>query len=224
REITSETGTLLIFDEVVTGFRVSSGGAQAHYGVTPDLTFLAKILAGGMSGGAVAGREEILDLVNFEAAAARGFEKIGHPGTFNANPVSAAAGVAALTIVAEDDPHSVANARASELRAGLNAIFAEGGILWAAYGEFSGVHIFTNACEREIDPFDFDPLEIPFMELKESAPGLIHKLRVATLLNGVDLTGWPGCIVSAAHTTDDVRDTLDAFRESLILLRREEAI
>ena len=61
RELTTRHGQLLIFDEVITGFRVSPGGAQAHYGVTPDLTALAKILAGGLPGGAVVGRRDILD-------------------------------------------------------------------------------------------------------------------------------------------------------------------
>ncbi len=69
REVTRAHGVMLIFDEVVTGFRVSPGGAQAHYGVTPDLTSLAKILAGGLPGGAVAGRADVLELLDFDAAA-----------------------------------------------------------------------------------------------------------------------------------------------------------
>jgi len=61
RDLTAERGVLLIFDEVVTGFRYAPGGAQEYYGVTPDLTTLAKILAGGLPGGAVAGRADILE-------------------------------------------------------------------------------------------------------------------------------------------------------------------
>ncbi|MEQ9122935.1 MAG: aminotransferase class III-fold pyridoxal phosphate-dependent enzyme, partial [Alphaproteobacteria bacterium] len=94
REMTEETGTVLIFDEVITGFRVSRGGAQAALGVTPDLTTLAKIVAGGMPGGAVVGRQDIMDALDFQAMQAAGREKIDHPGTFNANPISAAAGIA----------------------------------------------------------------------------------------------------------------------------------
>ena len=67
REVTAEHGVLLVFDEVITGFRVSRGGAQAHYGIKPDLTTMAKILAGGLPGGAVAGRCDVLDMLDFEA-------------------------------------------------------------------------------------------------------------------------------------------------------------
>lgn len=224
REVTAKTDTLLIFDEVVTGFRVSPGGAQAHYRITPDVTILAKILAGGMSGGAVAGRRDILDLVDFEAASARGFEKIGHPGTFNANPVSAAAGVAALEVVSDGEPHRIANARAAQLRQGFNHALAELGVAWAAYGEFSGVHLFTNVRGRKLDPWAFDPFDIPFMELKDRQPGLVHRVRVAMLLNGVDLTAWPGGLVSAAHTEEDIEATIEAFREAISLLQREGSI
>src|SRR5690606_12196413 len=86
REATRRHGTLLVFDEVVTGFRVSPGGAQAHYGVIPDLTSLAKILAGGLPGGAIVGRKDILDALDFEAAPASGRDEIQHQGTFNASP------------------------------------------------------------------------------------------------------------------------------------------
>ena len=89
RRVTAAQGIILIFDEVVTGFRVSRGGAQAHYGITPDLATFAKILAGGLPGGAVTGPEAILERLDFDAAKSKGFEKIGHQGTYNANPVCA---------------------------------------------------------------------------------------------------------------------------------------
>src|SRR6202044_1641026 len=80
REITQRHGQLLIFDEVITGFRIHPGGAQAHYGVKPDLTTLAKVLAGGLPGGCVAGRAEVLAALQFRP----GKPKMKHPGTFNA--------------------------------------------------------------------------------------------------------------------------------------------
>jgi glutamate-1-semialdehyde 2,1-aminomutase len=120
REETAKRGIILIFDEVVTGFRVSPGGAQGEFGILPDLTALAKILAGGMPGGAVCGRKDILDELDFSATARNGREKIAHPGTYNANPVSAAAGCAALAIVAEGEACKRANAYAAELRGRLN--------------------------------------------------------------------------------------------------------
>ena len=105
REVTSRHGAVLIFDEVVTGFRISPGGAQASLGVTPDLTTLAKILGGGLPGGGVAGRRDILDMIaHQEDPAWDDVRRVAHPGTFNANPLSAAAGIAALELVATGDP------------------------------------------------------------------------------------------------------------------------
>src|SRR5207237_4325701 len=100
KELATNHKRLLIFDEVITGFRVHPGGAQGHYGVIPDLTTLAKVLAGGLPGGCVAGRADILASLEVRP----GKPKMKHPGTFNANPVSAAAGVAALQAVATGRP------------------------------------------------------------------------------------------------------------------------
>ncbi len=221
REATAARDVLLIFDEVITGFRVAPGGAQAHFGVTPDLSTFAKILAGGLPGGAVAGRRDILDGLDFAAAKAAGREKVDHPGTFNANPISAAAGVAALGIVGTSDACQRAEALAADLRARLNLVLAARGVPWAVYGGFSGFHIFTNPRGLEIDPMAFDPLAQSFELLKESRPEMIHKLRLAMLVNGVDFSPWPGGQLSAAHDETDLDLTVAAFEESLSMLRRE---
>src|SRR5207249_4726713 len=120
RELTTRHGRLLIFDEVITGFRVAPGGAQALYGVRPDLTTLAKILAGGLPGACVAGRADVL--AGLEVRPGR--PKMQHPGTFNANPLSAAAGSATLALVATGEPGRAASAVARSLRQRLNALFA----------------------------------------------------------------------------------------------------
>jgi len=224
REATQAAGALLIFDEVVTGFRVAPGGAQEDSGVTPDLATYAKIIAGGLPGGAVAGKAEIFDLLDFEKARAGGFEKIGHQGTYNANPVAAAAGLAALRLIAAGGVCDKANAYGDSLRAGLNDALRDAGLKWAAYGEHSAVHIFTNPEGRDIGPDDFDPLALPFMELKNNAPGAAQKLRLAMLLNGVDFNGWPGGTISAAHEDEHLAETLTAFRSALDLLRSEGVI
>ncbi len=221
RELTSQHDTLLVFDEVVTGFRVSPGGAQAALGVIPDLATFAKILAGGLPGGAVVGRKDVLDLLDFEAKVRQGREKIAHQGTFNANPASAAAGTAALNIIATTDACNKANAYAAALRTGLNEVIEAAGVAWAAYGTYSGFHVFTNTRKRPITPSEFNPSEYDFEELKANSPELITKLRLAMLLNGVDITGWPGGTVSAAHDEDDLKKTLDAFRDSLVMLKHE---
>ena len=100
RELTTKYDRVLIFDEVITGFRVAPGGAQQAYGVTPDMTTLAKILAGGLPGGCVAGRPDLLASMEKRP----GKPKMNHPGTFNANPLSAAAGITALKRVATGEP------------------------------------------------------------------------------------------------------------------------
>jgi len=224
RDLTSETGTVLIFDEVITGFRVSPGGAQAALGVTPDMTTLAKILAGGLPGGAVVGRRDILDALDFQAMAAAGREKIDHPGTFNANPVSAAAGIAILNCIAAHDVCGRANAYGARLRAGMNDVLRRHKLAWAVYGEYSGFHIFTNAAGLDITPDSFDPHALPYDVLKRGLTGLNNKLRLGFLNHGVDIGGWPGGLTSAVHDDADLDVTLDAFDRVLADLRREDEI
>ncbi len=221
RELTERHGVVLIFDEVVTGFRVSPGGAQGHYGVTPDLTALAKILAGGLPGGALAGRKEILDQLDFDAERRGGTEKIQHQGTYNANPVSAAAGIAALGIVAETDACARANAAAASLRDGLNQVLDAERVPWAFYGDFSAVHLFTNPDGLDVTPSRFDPFAYSYQQLKASLPEAIRKLRLAMMINGVDLHGRAGGLTSSIHSADDVAQTVDAFRASLAMLRSD---
>ena len=92
RDITAKYGSLLVFDEVITGFRLSSGGAQGYYGVTPDITTLGKIIGGGMPMGAYGGRREIMELI-----APKG--SVYQAGTLSGNPVSTAAGIATLKLL-----------------------------------------------------------------------------------------------------------------------------
>ena len=129
-----------------------------------------------------------------------GRAKIGHQGTYNANPLTAAAGVAALTIIAETDACERASRSAASLRSSLNAVIEEASVPWAAYGEFSMFHIFTNPKGRAIKAGEFDPLDHDFEELALKPKETIHKLRLALLINGVDVTGWPGGTVSVAHS------------------------
>ena len=192
RELTARHGALLIFDEVVTGFRCSPGGAQQAYGVTPDLTTMAKILAGGLPGGAVAGRREILDHLDFDRSAEAGREKIDHPGTFNANPVSATAGLTALRIIEAGDACEKANASAAWLRERFNEVLAEENVAWAAYGTFSGVQLYMNPDRDPVTPGNIDPSLIPYEKLKKRNRQQVMKLRLAMAVNGVDLSNAPG--------------------------------
>ncbi len=222
RRLTAEHGVLLIFDEVVNGFRVSPGGAQAEYGIRPDLTTLAKILAGGLPGGAVTGRKDILDLLDFAATRDAGKEKINHPGTFNANPLSAAAGIATLKIVAETDACARANAYGAALRRRLNEAFEEEGLKWAAYGTFSSIEIFTNPEGIDITPTWFDPLALPAKHLKGARNAdTVHKLRLAMMLHGVDFNGHPGGVISCMHGEAELEDTVAALRRAARMLKAE---
>ncbi len=221
RDLTTKHGVLLMFDEVVTGFRTSKGGAQMLYGITPDLSSFAKIVAGGMPGAAITGRKDILDLLDFKVSAKLGREKIGHPGTFNANPISAAAGIAALGIIADTPVNETADAVCGDLRGKLNELFSAEKVPWAVYGTTSGFHMFMNPKGRAIDPKTFDPFEASFEELKSPPQHTINRMRLALLVNGVDLNPRLGGFTSCTHTTADVDETVTAFKTSLHMLRAE---
>lgn len=222
RALTSQYGAVLIFDEVVTGFRVSPGGAQAHYGVVPDLATLAKLVAGGLPGGAVCGRKDIMDYLDFEVSKEAGREKIRHQGTFNANPISAAAGVAALEIIKTGEPGARAAATAETLRAELNRVLTEENVPWAIYGEFSVFHIFTNPRHLPIAPAEFDATACDYTTFApDPRDMLLAKLRLGMLIHGVDLKGWRGGFVSAVHDDADIERTIDAWRKTLRMLKDE---
>jgi glutamate-1-semialdehyde 2,1-aminomutase len=219
RELTTRHGRLLIFDEVISGFRVHPGGAQGHYGVTPDLTTLAKVLAGGLPGGCVAGRADIMAGLEFRP----GRPKMKHPGTFNANPLSAAAGIATLERVAGGEPCRRANEIGRLLRQRLNALFAERGDPWLAYGEFSGFKLLPDydgprPAEDGVIPYAGDPARLA----AGKGAGLAHAFRLAMLLHGVDLPGLGG-MTTAAHTEPDVERTVAAVAAGVDSLRKDRA-
>ena len=93
---------------------------------------------------------------------------------------------------------------------------------WAAYGTFAGFHIFTNPKRRAIDPKTFDAFETEAEELKGAwSANIAHKVRLGMMVNGVDITGGPGGILSAVHTDADLERTAGAFRSTLKLLKDE---
>lgn len=218
RRLTSEHGVLLIFDEVITGFRVAPGGAQTYYNVVPDITTLAKVLAGGLPGGAVAGRREIFELLEFKDRDWNRFKKIAHPGTFNANPLSAAAGAAALRVVSSGEPNKRADRLAERLRAELNQVIARREVNWCVYGDFSGIHFLMNYERPAGMAFDPENFDYDYRKLKSSDPTLQHAFRVAMILNGVDLPAGTA-MTSSAHTEEDVDQTVKAFDDALGMLQ-----
>ena len=217
RELCTKYERLLIFDEVITGFRVSPGGAQQFYGVTPDLTPLAKILAGGLPGGALAGRADVLAYIEPRP----GKPKMKHPGTYNGNPLSAAAGVAALSRVAEGTACDLANEAAKSLRAQLNALFAAQNWPWVAYGDFSMVRVVPNYDGPRPAGDDFVPYDGSLEKLDGPRDvKLVYALRQAMLLNGVDWWGL-AAMTSAVHSAADVAHTVRAFANAVPLVQAE---
>jgi len=196
RELTTRHGVVLIFDEVITGFRYSPGGAQAYFGVTPDMTTLAKIVAGGLPGAAVVGKKVLMSMM-----AHRGdpswdrSERVAQNGTFNSNPVCAAAAIATLEIVADGSLHARANKLGDELRAGLSEAMKRAGVPGTCFGEASIFHV---SFEGKPGLAGFD---------RPRRGDLYHRLRCALLNNGIDCASHHGWI-SAVHSDEDIAKTV----------------
>lgn len=222
RKLTERKGVILIFDEVISGFRVHPGGSQGHYGITPDLTTMAKILAGGLPGGALAGKADLMSALEFDNP--RG-KKMKHPGTYNGNPLSAAAGVAALEVVSKGDACRIANEMALKLKTDLNELFEQKSVNWVTYGDFSGVNIVPNYTGPRPDSSDFIPYgnSIEKLDCKIDQK-LTHAFRCALLLGGVDFFGGWRAMLSGSHTAADIDRTIVAFSDAIDLLRAENLI
>lgn len=221
REVTAKTGTILIFDEVITGFRVSPGGAQQEYEIIPDLTTLAKILAGGLPGGCLTGRADLLDYLDFNHPSGL---KMKHPGTFNGNPLSASAGIAALNAIQGGEPCRLANEASVYFREGLNRMFAEKNVNWVAYGDFSLTKILPNydgapPLSSDFLPYDNDSEMIN----RPVSRDLTQAFRSAALLHGVDFMGW-GAIMSCQHTNDVLDEAIQGMANAVDLLQTEGMI
>ena len=218
RDLCSKYGVILIFDEVISGFRVAPGGAQAHYDVKPDMTTLAKILAGGLPGGAVCGGADLLDAIAFGN---RHGKKMKHPGTFNGNPLSAAAGCAALDALANGIAGGRAIEAARQLRHRLNDLFAKKATPWVAYGEFSMIHILPQYNGPRPTDDGFIPHGGKYEQLDVEQPAALkHAFRTALITNGVDWFGWSG-MTSAVHSEHEINETVDAFGRTIDQLVRD---
>ena len=215
RALTSANDVVLIFDEVVTGFRVLPGGVQQRAGVRADLTTLAKVLAGGLPGGAVGGRADIMHHLEFADAAWNREHKIRHNGTFNANPLSAAAGVAMLDRVADGEVCARATAACRSLIARMNQVLHERELAgWAVYGDASIFHLLAGS-RVEFAPGDL-PREVPLAELKSGGDArLLQRVRLGLNNHGVDLMRGRSGFLSAAHSEDDLAATAVAFAAAL---------
>jgi glutamate-1-semialdehyde 2,1-aminomutase len=218
RQLSADKGVLFILDEVITGFRVAPGGYQEVCDIVPDMTTLAKVLAGGLPGGCLTGRADVLDALAFGNSHG---QKMKHPGTYNGNPLSAAAGAAALEVVSTGEPCRHANEIAAKLRGELNGLFQQKGIDWISYGRFSAVKILPEYDGPPSDGDAFIPYNNDPARLDRKFPAtLSHVLRCALLLGGVDWMGWAGS-TTLAHSDDDVERTVTAFAGAIDMLRAD---
>src|SRR5664280_938979 len=140
RSITAENGIILIFDEVITGFRIAAGGAQEHFGVTPDLVTFGKILGGGFPIGALSGKKELMEMI-----APSG--NVYQAGTFNGNPVSITAGLTTLKLL-DDSFYSKMNLKGNSLREGIEDILVDNGLNYQVAGLSSMFQVYLT--EREV--------------------------------------------------------------------------
>lgn len=219
RAFTAERGIVMIMDEVVTGFRWAPGGVQEVEGVLPDLTTLAKILAGGFPGGAVAGRRDIMEGLQFPAPGEKR-AKVGHPGTFNANPLSASAGVACLREIADGEAQRRASASAAQLRAGMNGALCKLGIKGVVYGQASGFRVLLGGPSVP-EAADYDPRDLDWQTMAAGGSPETDRLAGLALANrGVHFFGNGG-LLSSVHTAADVAETVDAWGAALEEMQSE---
>ena len=215
RQVTEQHGVVYIMDEVVTGFRTSRNGASGYYGVVPDLSTHAKILGGGLPGACVAGKADIIDMIQFrDDADFNSNGRIAHNGTFNANPLSAAAGVTALEYVKDRPINDTATQRAEQLKQGLNEVLTRKEVPGIATGVASIVLLRIGlelADEEEIYSLRYDEVE-PRADLKK------HGV-LAMYNHGVD--GFDRYLLSAAHTEEDIEATVQALERTIDDFRDE---
>lgn len=207
RVLADRYACVLIFDEVITGFRWSPGGKQALIGVTPDMTTMAKIVAGGMPGGALGGKEEIMRLLDPRVEVDGLKPAIIHRGTFNASPLVSAAAVAALKVIRTGEPHRQANRIAAKIREGMQKVLDRLEVDGRAYGESSTFHVFFGEGARKGAIGDVSPAALRAMK-RDALDVYTNGLRK----RGVDFMSYTGGVTSLAHTDGDVAPTLEAFQ------------
>jgi len=138
RRACDDAGAMLILDEVVTGFRVGTGGVQAKFGVVPDLSAFGKIMAGGLPGGAIGGRADVMAVLGSGTPSTA--PAVAHPGTFNANPLTAAAGLATLGLIADGEPLRQADRYSRRLEEGWRQTLDAAGLPGRVWRFSSIVH------------------------------------------------------------------------------------
>ncbi len=195
REVCDQYGTVLIFDEVMTGFRVSLGGAQGYYGITPDLTTLGKIIGGGMPVGAFGGKREIMEKI-------APLGPVYQAGTLSGNPVAMAAGLQTLELIATPGFYDVLSAITEKLASGLVAQAEKAGVP-LTYNQIGGMFgiFFTDA-----------PAVENFAQATACNQDAFKQFFHSMLDRGIYMapSSYEAGFVSSAHSDDDISATLEA--------------
>jgi glutamate-1-semialdehyde 2,1-aminomutase len=203
RELTAAGGSLLIFDEVITGFRLRYGGVQALFAVEPDLTCLGKVIGGGLPVGAYGGRREIMEMVAPQGP-------VYQAGTLAGNPLAMAAGIATLEALRDDVAYQ---------RLEIQAIFLEDGIRRAA--EESETPVRINRAGSMLSMFFASEPVTDFASARRADSDRFAAYFRQMLGRGVFLppSQFETMFISLAHTDDEIAATIEAARRSLAAIR-----
>jgi glutamate-1-semialdehyde 2,1-aminomutase len=198
RELCTKHGTVLIFDEVMTGFRVALGGAQALYNIKPDMTTLGKVIGGGLPVGAFGGRRDIM-----QCLAPVG--KVYQAGTLSGNPVAVTAGLKTLEIIQAPDFHAKLTVQTQNLIVGLKAAAKEAGVIFNAQsvGGMFGLYF----CEK---------CPTTYHEMMQSNKEHFNQFFHSMLDSGIYLgpSAFEAGFVSSAHTNEDIDNTIMAAKKA----------
>ena len=203
REVCDEHGTVLIFDEVMSGFRVSLGGAQGLYGVTPDLTALGKVIGGGLPVGAFGGKREIMEHIS-------PLGPVYQAGTLSGNPLAMCAGLATLNAISEPGFHDRLTQKTLALRDGLKAAADAAGIPLAVQGAGAMFGFF----------FTEEPSITRFDQVMNCDVERFKKFFQGMLKEGVYLapSAFEAGFTSAALSDKDIADTVEAAKKVMATL------
>lgn len=203
RELCTKHGIVLIFDEVMTGFRVALGGAQERFGVLPDLTTLGKVIGGGLPVGAFGGRREIMSLL-------APLGSVYQAGTLSGNPLAMAAGFSTLRILRDENPYPRLEETAQRWRDGMLSAAREAGVPLVAYACGAMVGLFFSSSEV-----------LSYEDAKKADTESFNKFFHAMLERGVYLapSAFEAGFISTAHTPEIIERTITAAREAFKGLR-----
>ena len=200
RALCTKHGTILIFDEVMTGFRVALGGAQALYNIKPDMTTLGKVIGGGLPVGAFGGRKDIMSVL-------APLGKVYQAGTLSGNPVAVSAGLATLKLIQADGFHARLTAQTTKLMQGLIGAAAKAGVAFNAQSVGGMFGLYFNA-----------NIPASFTEMMTCDKAAFNKFFHSMLDSGVYLgpSAFEAGFVSAAHSDEDIAFTIAAAEKAFI--------